>query len=62
MTKGRKPGMVRLYNQEPDLPENDAYVMIDKALAEVYPKECWTGYFQFKDVIPLGNGNSPIPD
>ena len=32
--------MVRLYNQEPDLPENDAYVMIDKALAEVYPKEC----------------------
>lgn len=54
--------MVRLYNQEPDLRENDAYVMIDKALAEVYPKEYLTGYFQFQDVIILGNVNSPIPD
>ena len=36
--------------------------MIDKGLIEVYPKEYVRGYFQFQDVTPLGNVNSPIPD
>ena len=35
----KPPGMVSLYIQEPDLPENDAQAMIDKRLFEVYPKE-----------------------